>query len=139
MDGPGDYHTRWSQTKKDKYYLISLICRILKKWYKWFFELVYKAEPDHRLRELTYGYQGRWGVEKVQGKGKLGVWDWQGSTIQHRELCSIFCNNLNGKTMWKRIDECICITESFCYTPETNPALFINYVPILKKNKHDLF
>ena len=40
--------------------------------------------------------------------GNFGVWDWhihiavfktdnQGPTVQHRELCSVFCNNLNGK------------------------------------------
>ena len=31
MDGPRDYHTKWSQTEKDKYHMISLICAILKK------------------------------------------------------------------------------------------------------------
>ena len=39
------------------------------------------------------------------------------------ELCSIFCNNENGK----RIDTCICITELSCWTPETNTTLLINY------------
>ena len=47
-----------------------------------------------------------------------------------RELCSIFFNNLNGKRTWKRIDICICITESLCCTPETNTTLLINYSPI---------
>ena len=28
MDGPKDYHTKWSKTEKDKYYMISLICGI---------------------------------------------------------------------------------------------------------------
>ena len=28
---------------------------------------------------------------------------------------------------WKRIDTCICIAESLCYTPETNIALLINH------------
>ena len=52
----------------------------------------------------------------------LGAWDWlvytaifkkdnqQGPTVQHRELCSILCNNLNGKRIWKRIDTCICLS-----------------------------
>ena len=35
-----------------------------------------------------------------------------------RELCSIFFNNLNGKRTWKRIDICICITESLCCTSQ---------------------
>ena len=28
MDGPGDYHTEWSQTEKDKYNMIAHICGI---------------------------------------------------------------------------------------------------------------
>ena len=31
MDGSGDYHTKWSQTGKDKYHMISLTSEILKK------------------------------------------------------------------------------------------------------------
>ena len=31
----------------------------------------------------------------------------QGPTIEHRELCSIFYNNPNGKIIWKIIDTCI--------------------------------
>ena len=75
-------------------------------------------------------------------EGQTGVWDWhvhttifkrdnqQEVTVQHKELCSIFCNNLNGKRIWKRIDTCTCITESLCCTPETNTILLINYAPI---------
>ena len=37
------------------------------------------------------------------------------------------CNNLIGKTIWKRTDICIGITESLCCTPETNTTLLINY------------
>ena len=50
----------------------------------------------------------------------------------HRELelCSILCNNLNGNIIWKRMDICICITESFWYTPKTNTTLLINYIPV---------
>ena len=51
----------------------------------------------------------------------------QGPIIQHRELGSILCNNLNGKELEKRIDTCICITESLCCIPETNTTLLINY------------
>ena len=28
MDGPRDYHTKWSKSDKDKYHMISLICGI---------------------------------------------------------------------------------------------------------------
>ena len=43
----------------------------------------------------------------------------QGSTAQHIELYSIFCNNLYRERIWKRIDISIGITESLCYRPET--------------------
>ena len=35
---------------------------------------------------------------------------------------SIICKNLYGKRI-KRTDTCICITESFSYTPETNTTV----------------
>ena len=47
-----------------------------------------------------------------------------------RELCSILGHNLNGKRIWKRIDVCICINESLCWTPETNITLLTNCTPI---------
>ena len=40
------------------------------------------------------------------------------------ELGSIFCNNLNGKRIWKILDTCICTTESLCCTYETKTTLF---------------
>ena len=97
-----------------------------------------KQKQTHRLKEWTYGYQGG----SVGGRDKLGVCDWhihtsifkidnqQRPTVQHRERCSIFCNNLNQKRIWKRIDTCIHITESLCCTHETNTTLLINYTPI---------
>ena len=61
-----------------------------------------KQKETHKQ---TYGYQrGNTG-----GKDKLGVWDQQihttiykidnqeGPTVQHRDLYSIYCNNLYGK------------------------------------------
>ena len=47
----------------------------------------------------------------------------QGSTIEHREFYSIFCGNIYEKRIRKRINMCIYITESLCYTPETNTTL----------------
>ena len=49
-------------------------------------------------------------------------------TEEHRELYSIFCNNLYGKRIWKRID--IYVTESLFWTPEANVRLLTNYTPI---------
>ena len=31
MDGPGDYHTKWSKSDKDKYHMILLMCGLFKK------------------------------------------------------------------------------------------------------------
>ena len=43
------------------------------------------------------------------------------------------------KRIWKRIDACICITESLCCIPETNTTLLINYLQYerLKKGNSD--
>ena len=35
-----------------------------------------------------------------------------------------------GKESLKRVGACICITESLCYTAETNTALSVNHTPI---------
>ena len=34
MDGPREYHTKWSQKENNKYHMISLICGTI-KWHKW--------------------------------------------------------------------------------------------------------
>ena len=43
MDGPRDYHPKWSKSEKDKYHMISLICRIFKSGTN---KLIYKTEID---------------------------------------------------------------------------------------------
>ena len=75
-----------------------------------------KQKQTHRIRKQTYGYWGKGGEE-----GQTGVWDWhvhsttfkrdnqQEATVQHKELCSIFRNNLNGKRIWKRAETCIVV------------------------------
>jgi len=87
----------------------------------------------HRLREQTNSSQDG----RVVGRDRLGVGDWHVDTaifkIDNKDLqysgreLSAFCNNLNGKRIWKKIDTCIRITESLCCTPETNTTLLINY------------
>ena len=61
------------------------------------------TKQTHRLQKQTMVTKGEMWV----GKDKLGVWDQQiyitkidnqqGPTVQHRELYSIFYNNLHGK------------------------------------------
>ena len=117
---------------------ISLLCGILKKWHKWTYLQNRNRLTDIEDELMLLGGNG--------GGERLGVWDWhvhtaifkidnqQGPAVQHRELCSILCNNLNGKRIWKRIDTCVHITESLCCTPETNTTLLINYTPIDRKS-----
>ena len=62
----------------------------------------------------------------------------QGPTVQHRELCSMLCGSLEGRGVWGRMDPCICVAESLCYSPETITKLLISDITIqnkkLKKN-----
>ena len=71
-----------------------------------------KQKQTHCLSEWTYGYH----EEKVEERERLRFVDWhvhtaifkvdnqQRPAVYHRELCSIYCNDLNGKIVWKRID-----------------------------------
>ena len=43
LDGPKDYHTKWNKKEKDRYHMISLICRIQKNDTN---ELIYKTKTD---------------------------------------------------------------------------------------------
>ena len=58
VDGPRDYHTKWSmilsQTEKDKYHKILLICGILKITKM---NLFTKQKEIHKHRKQAYGYQ----------------------------------------------------------------------------------
>ena len=60
----------------------------------------------------------------------LTVDNQQGSTIQHRELCSMLCGSLDGKGVWGTMGPCICMAESLCCPPETIKSLVIGYTQI---------
>ena len=61
MDGPGDYHTKWSKTDRER----QISCDIaymqsLKKMIQ--MNLFTKQKQTHWLREWAYGYRGEeWG------------------------------------------------------------------------------
>ena len=38
------------------------------------------------------------------------------------------CGSLNGRGLWGRTDTCICVSESFCCSPETITTLFVNWL-----------
>ena len=93
------------------------------KWHLriWLFKVLWVFKQTHRRRKQSYGYQ------KGSGWGdNLGSWDWhvhtttfkidnqQGPTVYHKELCSTFCNNLNGKRIWKRMNTYMDTSESLC-------------------------
>ena len=40
-----------------------------------------------------------------------------------RNSTSILCNEVHGKKIYKRVDACICIIDSFCCIPQTNTTL----------------
>ena len=56
-----------------------------------------------------------WVVEKCEMSGE--------PTVEHRELYSVLCGDLNGKEIQKRGDICIRIADSLCCTAETNTTL----------------
>ena len=68
MDGPRDYHTKWSKSNREKQI----------PWYHLYVEakkmiqinLFTKEKQTHRHRKQTYGYQ-----RGSRGRDKLGVWD----------------------------------------------------------------
>ena len=60
-----------SQTEKDKYHMISFICKILKKMIQ--MNLFTKQKQTHRLREQTYGYRG-------EGRGAGIDWEFENDT-----------------------------------------------------------
>ena len=57
----------------------------------------------------------------------------QGPPVEHMELCSVLCGELEGRGDWGRMDTCICMAELLCYSAETITKLLIRYTPI--KNK----
>ena len=58
MDGPRDYHTKWSKSDRERQisYDITYMWNLKKKKNDTN-ELIYKTETDHRIQKQTYGYQ----------------------------------------------------------------------------------
>ena len=111
MDGCRIYHTKWSYWKTKSYDIT--ICGILKKWYKRTY-----LKNRNRLTVFEKCMVTKWGKcggrEMDWGFGihictlvAYGTIGQQGSAVQNRELYSVFCDNLCGKKICKRIDVCI--------------------------------
>ena len=57
----------------------------------------------------------------------------QGPTVQHMELCLMFCASLDGRGVWGRMDTGLCVAESLLHSPETVTTLLIGYTPVQNK------
>ena len=70
MDGPRDYHTKWSKSGRERQILydITYMWNLKKKKQ---INLFTKQKQTHRHRRQTYGYQRG----KGKGRDTLGVWD----------------------------------------------------------------
>lgn len=55
------------------------------------------------------------------------------SAIKHRDLYPIVRDSLCGERVRKRMEVCVCRTESLCCTAERTTTLHINYTPIRPK------
>ena len=60
----------------------------------------------------------------------------QGPAVQHGVLCSVLRGSLDGRGVWGRMNTCLCMAESLCYSPETVITLFVNQLyPNTKQKK----
>ena len=55
------------------------------------------------------------------------------STLLNK-LSSMSCGSLDGKGVWGRMDTCIGMAESLCYSPEMTTTLLICYTSIQNKS-----
>ena len=95
-------------------------------------------------RRLTDLESLRSPTERMGRKDSQGVWDGhvhseifkvdnqQGPIVQHRELCSMLCGSLDGRTIWGRMDICTCMAESFAVQLKLT-TLLISYTPVQNK------
>ena len=49
------------------------------------------------------------------------------------KLYSVLCGNMDGRGLWGKMDTCVCMAESHCYSPEAITTLLIGYTPIQNK------
>ena len=115
VDGPRDYHIREaSQTQKDKYHMISLICGIKNMTQM---NLFIKQKQTHR--EQTCDCQRG-------GRGEVRM-DWKFGISRQKLLCIGWINN---KALLYSTGDYIQYTGSLCCTSETN---IINQLYFSKK------
>ena len=139
MDLEGVMLSEDSQTEREKYHMIYLICRIQKEMIE--MNLPTKQKQIHRLPEPAYGCReegmGGWDSQGVLDRYvnatiyKMG--NQQGPPVQHMELCSMLCGSLDERGVWGRVDTCMCMAEYLHSEPETSTALLIRYASMQNK------
>ena len=69
MDGPRNYHTKWSNSDRERQipYEITYICNLKNDTS----ELIYKIEMDSQMKKTPVVNK----KESEKGKDKLGIWD----------------------------------------------------------------
>ena len=98
--------------------------------------LVRNLPPFQRLTDLDKNY-GCW----VEGSGEGIVREFgmdmytllrlkwiTNMWVQHMELCSMLCGNLDGRGVRSKIDTYICMAESLWCSPEIITTLFVNWL-----------
>ena len=88
MDGPGDYHTKWSKSDRERQISYDITYMLNHKKMIQMNSFT-KQKQTQRLREWTYGYQG-WRVEE---RDRLEVWDWH----VHTTIFKIKCLSMKKK------------------------------------------
>ena len=82
VDGPGDYHTKWSKSHKERQMSNDIVyMQNIKKWYKWTYLI-----NRNRLTDLEDEFMVTTGG-KGEGWGRLGVWDWYVHTAKFKIKC----------------------------------------------------
>ena len=132
MDGPRDYHIKWSKSKAN---IIWYCLNVESENKKGTNELTYKTEIEYRYRKKRMVTRGK------KRRNKLGDQEWHIHTTMYKianskDLLYRIQNSTQYSVMaymekiMERVDVCICTTYLLCHTSETNITLYINYTPI---------
>ena len=107
-----------------------------------------KQKQTYRYQKQTFGYQRG----NVAGRDKSGAWGEHSHTTTYKQITSkdLLYSTENStqysvitymrKESVKRMNTCVCITDSLFCIPETNTTLYINYTPkifLIKNNKRN--
>lgn len=83
-------------------------------------------EATYTERNSDFKMDDSWHFKNTENR----MGNQQGPPAEHRELCSASCASLNEEGIWKRVDSCVCITESIYRAPETHTALLTSCTPV---------